>query len=457
MPHVDEGTLHALLDGELAPEALAEVRIHFATCPTCAARLDEARQLLAETERLVSALQLPGGAAPRAAPQAAPQAAPAAAVSASAVADSVLMPPSPGSLLPPLDPVVLIPENPTVRELRRGRLRAMAWAAGFLVVVGAGYLGVVNFQTASRPSDGQLRLLPDEFTTTPVPTEREGADSTPTLGLTDAPGAAPARAESAASTPAPAPAAAPAAKPKTESARAAAPTAPPASPPPPAPARADEKRAAAEPQLAKAAEAVEAAPRDNAAPPPEARQPASVDRSPAAQATFELDRRRTRARAAEATAALDRDRELAARRAAEERERQLAAERAAGPAAAPARPAVDARTGISSRIGLDEAARQLGGPLHAIDGLSRQTVGLVPGTSVEGADPARPVVRAVYVDRASGTMLFLDQQMAQPGKGPATPQTGRSGRQVWVKDGVLLVLHGDLSADSLRSLARRVR
>ncbi|MGH7518522.1 MAG: anti-sigma factor family protein, partial [Gemmatimonadales bacterium] len=61
MPHVDEGTLHALLDGELAPEALAEVRVHFATCSSCAARLGEARQLLAETERLVSALELPGG------------------------------------------------------------------------------------------------------------------------------------------------------------------------------------------------------------------------------------------------------------------------------------------------------------------------------------------------------------------------------------------------------------
>src|SRR5688500_13699953 len=64
MPHVDEGTLHALLDGELAPEALAEVRVHFATCPSCAARLDEARQLLAETERLVSALELPNRTAP---------------------------------------------------------------------------------------------------------------------------------------------------------------------------------------------------------------------------------------------------------------------------------------------------------------------------------------------------------------------------------------------------------
>jgi hypothetical protein len=166
-----------------------------------------------------------------------------------------------------------------------------------------------------------------------------------------------------------------------------------------------------------------------------------------------------RERAAAATAALEQ--QLAQRRAAEERERQLAAQREAATvtpaAAAAAQPTVDSRTGISSRIGLDEAARQLGGPLHAIDGIPRQTVGLVSGTSVEGADPARPVVRAVYADQ-SGRLLFLDQQMAQPGDGPATPQTGRGGRQVWVKDGVLLVLHADgLSADSLRSLARRVR
>ncbi|MGH7631106.1 MAG: anti-sigma factor family protein, partial [Gemmatimonadales bacterium] len=305
MPHVDEGTLHALLDGELAPEAMAEVRLHFATCPTCAARLDEARQLLAETERLVSALQLPGAAAPRAAPQAAPQAAPAAAASASAVADSVLMPPSPGSPLPPLDPVVLIPENPTVREVRRSRMRAMAWAAGFLVVVGAGYLGVTNLQFAPSPSDGELRLSPDEFTSAPVPTEREGADSTPTLGLTDATGPAPARTESAASAPAPAPAVPPAPEPKPELARAAVP--PPPASPAPAPARADAKRAEPEPQLTKAAEAAQ---RDNAAPQSE---PGAVDRGPAARATFELDRRRMRERAAEATAALDRDRELAER------------------------------------------------------------------------------------------------------------------------------------------------
>ena len=171
-----------------------------------------------------------------------------------------------------------------------------------------------------------------------------------------------------------------------------------------------------------------------------------------------------RERAAAATAALDR--ENAARRAAAEREEQVAAERAAAeqqsrvaraaPTPTPAA-AADNRTGITTRIGLDEAARQLGGPLHAIDGLSRQMVGLVPGTSVEGADPDRPVVRAVYVDRATGTTVFLDQQMAQPGDGPSSPRAGAGGQQIWVKDGVLLVLHGDVGTDSLRSLARRVR
>jgi hypothetical protein len=462
MPHVDEGTLHALLDGELAPAEAAEVRVHFATCPSCAARLDEARQLLAETERLVSALELPGGASQAGGgnTSAGRPADPRPAAAAAAAVADVLLPPGPSTPLPPLDPVVLIPENPTVREVRRSRMRVMAWAAGFLVVVGAGFLGVTSYRAAPRNPDGRLRISPDEFTTAPPRADREGAaaDSAPTLSLTD----------SAVPPIAPANAPAPEAESKAESA-APAPKPPPPTPTPtptPAPRPAGAARAAdaEESLLAKAAESP---PRESAQPaqPVQPRREQPVSRT-AAQATSDLDRRRTRERAAQATAELDR--ELAQQRAAAGREQQIAAERAAAaappataptaaPAAAPARPPVDERTGISSRIGLDEAARQLGGPLHAIDGMTRQMVGLVSGTSVEGADPARPVVRAVYVDRASGTMLFLDQQMARPGEGPATPQTGRGGRQVWVKDGVLLVLHGDLGADSLRSLARRVR
>jgi hypothetical protein len=313
----------------------------------------------------------------------------------------------------------------------------------------------------ARPTDGHVDLSPDEFTTV------EGAparpDSAATLALTDSevPVSATQRGALAKDTPAAAPPA-PATPAKTEV------RSPPAAGPPaqarsaptdraettggpepkekvseaPAPVAAPEPaRAAAQPPAAPAATGRQ-----------EGAESVQANRQTAAQATAELDRRRTRERAAEATAALER--QLAERRTAEERERQLAAERAA--ATPPSAPAAAAAPG-PTRIGLDEAARQLGGPLHAIDGLSRQSVTLLPGNSVEGADPERAVVRAVYTDR-SGVPLFLDQQMARPGQGPATPQTGRAGRQVWVKDGVLLILHGgNLTADSLKSLARRVR
>jgi len=142
MPHVDEGTLHALLDGELGAAEVLEVQTHFATCPACAARLDEARQLLAETERLVTALEPPAAAAAAAAPR--------------------LMV---GTPMIPLDPVVLIPDNPTPTEVRRSRFKIMAWAAGFLVVVGAGFFGLE--MRSSLPGSrkvGNLRIRPEEFT-----------------------------------------------------------------------------------------------------------------------------------------------------------------------------------------------------------------------------------------------------------------------------------------------------
>ena len=439
MQHVDEGTLHALLDGELPAEAAAEIRLHFATCPSCSTRLNEARQLLAETERLVSALELPNTGARSTRTQAAPEAR-AAGAAERTVAD-VLVPPSPSTPLPPLDPVVLIPENPTPREVRRSRLRYMAWAATVLVAVGAGYVGMTQRSLMqARPGDAHVDLSPDEFTTV------EGAparpDSAATLALTDSEVPVSATQRSALAKDSPAAPPAPLAPAKTEGR-----SPPPAEPPPQARlAPTDRAETTGAPESKEKVSEVPATGRQDAA------ESVQADRQTAAQATAELDRRRTRERAAEATAALER--QLAERRAAAERERQLAAERAA--ATAPPAPATAAASG-PTRIGLDEAARQLGGPLHAIDGLSRQSVTLLPGSSVEGADPERAVVRAVYSDR-SGVPLYLDQQMARPGQGPATPQTGRAGRQVWVKDGVLLILHGgNLTADSLKSLARRVR
>jgi Putative zinc-finger len=64
MPHVDEGTLHAYLDGELSPSERTAVDAHLAQCASCAAQLIEERALI---ERASAVL---GGARPadRAAP-----------------------------------------------------------------------------------------------------------------------------------------------------------------------------------------------------------------------------------------------------------------------------------------------------------------------------------------------------------------------------------------------------
>ena len=58
MSHVDEGTLHAYLDGELSPPERAALEVHIAECTSCGARLAEERSLI---ERASAVL---GGARP---------------------------------------------------------------------------------------------------------------------------------------------------------------------------------------------------------------------------------------------------------------------------------------------------------------------------------------------------------------------------------------------------------
>jgi anti-sigma factor RsiW len=458
MPHVDEGTLHALLDGELGAAEVLEVQTHFATCSACAARLDEARQMLAETERLVAALEPPSGGGPARAPR------------------FVV-----GRPMIPLDPVVLIPHNPTPTEVRRSRFKVMAWAASFLVIVGAGFLGleVRNGLHGSRKS-GALRIRPEEFTFAHGKDADSAAPRAAPVSKADtsAPAAngSPVKPESAAG-----PRLALETRPATSPPDKTAPSQkPPAQPPsPPAPGKATTPQPAAKLAAPVAAGAAAPAQRNEVAserPAPAAQEadeaktagdqtatpsrnaPAenvttSVDRAQADKATADLDREQMRIRAAAATAELDRQREQD--RAAEEEARR---QEAVQPAAAqPTAPTIDQKARLSRRIGLDEAARQLGGPLHAIDGMTRQLVGLVSPQLVPGADSMRPVVRAVYVDR-TGRTLYLDQQRARPGQLdlPFTPQVGPNGLS-WMAGSVLLVLQSDLPQDSLRALARRVR
>ena len=53
MSHLDEGTLHALLDGELDLAEVSEIQKHLGSCVACGSRLQEVKQVLAEADRLV--------------------------------------------------------------------------------------------------------------------------------------------------------------------------------------------------------------------------------------------------------------------------------------------------------------------------------------------------------------------------------------------------------------------
>jgi hypothetical protein len=152
----------------------------------------------------------------------------------------------------------------------------------------------------------------------------------------------------------------------------------------------------------------------------------------------ELDRERQAERAAAATAALD-----------SARKRDAMAKQAA---VAPTPRTPEQRARVYLRIGLDEAAKQLGRPVHVIEGMSPLFMGLVLGRNSPGADAARPVVRVVYQD-SQGRLIFLDQQRIRPGQPTAAP----GAEPHWVRGEIALHLSGEVGPDILRSYRGRVR
>lgn len=65
MQHLDEGTIHAWLDGALQPLEAEQVARHAGECAMCATAVAEARGIIAGSARIVSALDdVPGGVIP---------------------------------------------------------------------------------------------------------------------------------------------------------------------------------------------------------------------------------------------------------------------------------------------------------------------------------------------------------------------------------------------------------
>jgi hypothetical protein len=428
MSHLDEGTLHALLDGELEMSEVAEIQAHLGSCAACGSRLREVKQFLMEADRLVAEVQIdahgrvPIEQVPRRDRQEAEL--------------PFREPPDPWEGAP----VLLIPDNPDPGELGRRWLKRLAWAASLLVIVGAGYIGVqvrrggaAPFLTDAAPAASTPRAAP-------APTS-----NTLAAGMDTGRAAAPADKAAKPATPPPA---------RTRALQKAGTVAPDSlarakrNEP-----RAEESNGGRSDKLARASQGDES----NQVAPAEAESKDNVVQE-AAQAMAELDRERVRERAAAATAALD----TAARRRAQTRQSANQPTPVTTTAAQSAEPPVtlipsirtpEQRAQIYLRIGLDEASRQLGSPVHVIEGMSPIFMGLSQGRLSAGADTARPVVRVVYQD-SQGRLIFLDQQRVRAGQpAGAVP----AGEPAWTLGETRLYLHGEVGPDVLQRIRPRVR
>ena len=117
----------------------------------------------------------------------------------------------------------------------------------------------------------------------------------------------------------------------------------------------------------------------------------------------------------------------------------------------PAPLTIEDRAQVYLRIGLDAAQRQLGGPVHAIEGMSPLFQGLALSQVPPFTDTARPVVRSVYMG-PNESLILLDQQRVRPGA-VVPALSGNS----WRIGDVILYLHGEGRPEVLRNLSRRVR
>ncbi|MEO5800498.1 MAG: zf-HC2 domain-containing protein [Gemmatimonadales bacterium] len=108
MPHLDEGMIHELLDGEIPSSQLPPLTAHLASCAECRHRLEQAQTLMAEADALVEILDLP--------------------------------------TTPAVSTVTTAPE-----QRPRRWLAPVAWAASLAIAAGAGYAARGNLVLVSPP------------------------------------------------------------------------------------------------------------------------------------------------------------------------------------------------------------------------------------------------------------------------------------------------------------------
>ena len=146
MSHVDDGTLHAYLDGELPPVERARLEGHVAECAACRNRLEEERALIERAIGLLGLAQPPERAAP----------------------------------------------PPPLHQLRRPsvvwRLRVpVAWAATVVLALGLGYYAGDRAPMSPAPEPVSMRSADSSAAGAAQPVDRLGYMSTPAPRLARTP------------------------------------------------------------------------------------------------------------------------------------------------------------------------------------------------------------------------------------------------------------------------------
>ncbi len=174
MSHVDDGTLHALVDNELDAKERSAVEAHLATCGDCARRFAEATAMARQVVSLLGALDADAGAVRIVKPPVIP----APVVAPDVITDAI-------------QDAKVIPIGSRLRTLRR-----VALAASVLVVAGVSYqvgrtrdaapvsepaASIVMTDRAPRPmaTPSVVDAVADSFVAAPAPAARQKSRSGP--------------------------------------------------------------------------------------------------------------------------------------------------------------------------------------------------------------------------------------------------------------------------------------
>jgi hypothetical protein len=398
MSHIDEGTLHAYLDGEVSEGQRKEIEGHLASCEECRARLEAAEAASGRAAELLAQLE-------------------------------------PGALQAPSWRE--IEERAAARRRaapRRPRLRpSLAWAASVALAFAIGWasrglwLTMPAFEATPRGSlAGQIEA---DRPQTPEFRERsaaEAAEPAPQGGSVEEP-------------------------------RPSAPDVAPAGP-----------RAKSTPEEEAATGAAGRRQPAEAAPTQPKRDERAAEANEGARAA-EVGDELTRVQTPPAVAGIE-------VHAGEARDTAAAAAPADRAAPEPAVYTVDALRALAERsdaeaelsaffeVPADDAALWLGKALRTLPELTLERVEVGPGAAVPGAQAGLPAIRLVYEDAAGREIVLIEQWVGDLGVAVSEVDTTMtvepSGHRAyrWLDGrGYLLILGGDVSADSLRALAERLR